>query len=45
MQVAIPKEIAPLEQRVALVPHLVPELIKLGCTVLLEKNAGLCVLS
>jgi NAD(P) transhydrogenase subunit alpha len=41
MRVAVPKEITPGEQRVALVPSLVPELIKLGCSVLLEKGAGL----
>lgn len=41
MRVAIPKEITSSEQRVALVPHLTHELIQLGCTILLEKNAGL----
>jgi len=41
MQVAIPKEITTSEQRVALVPHLTNELIQLGCTISLEKNAGL----
>lgn len=41
MQVAIPKEITQAENRVALVPHLVPELTRLGCTVLMENNAGL----
>lgn len=41
MRVAIPKEITTAEQRVALVPSLVPNLIRLGCTVLLEKEAGL----
>lgn len=40
MRVAIPKEITPAEHRVALVPQLVHELTQLGCTVLLEKNAG-----
>lgn len=41
MRIAIPKEISQNERRVALVPNLVPELVKLGCTVLLEKEAGL----
>lgn len=41
MRVAIPKEITLGEQRVALVPSLVPELIQLGCTISLEKEAGL----
>ncbi|HVW99122.1 MAG TPA: NAD(P) transhydrogenase subunit alpha, partial [Candidatus Babeliaceae bacterium] len=40
MRIAIPKEIVEAEQRVALVPSLVQELVKLGCTVLVEKNAG-----
>lgn len=40
MKVAIPKEITTGEHRVALVPHLVPELTRLGCTVLFEKGAG-----
>lgn len=40
MRVAIPKEITQAEQRVALVPHLVPALLKLGCTLLFEKGAG-----
>ncbi len=41
MRVAIPKEITQDEQRVALVPQLIPTLTKLGCTVLFERNAGL----
>lgn len=41
MRVAIPKEITIAEHRVALVPSLVPALLKLGCTVLFEKGAGL----
>jgi NAD(P) transhydrogenase subunit alpha len=40
MRVAIPKEITAAEQRVALVPQLVPALVQLGCTVLFEKGAG-----
>lgn len=40
MRVAIPKEITESEQRVALVPQLVPALLKLGCTVLFETGAG-----
>lgn len=40
MRVAIPKEITAGEQRVALVPQSVQTLLRLGCTVLLEKGAG-----
>lgn len=40
MRIAIPKEITESEQRVALVPAMVTELTKLGCTVLLERGAG-----
>lgn len=40
MRVAIPKEITESEMRVALVPQLVPALLKLGCTVLFESGAG-----
>lgn len=41
MRVAIPKERTTTEHRVALVPALVPTLLKLGFTVSLEKDAGL----
>lgn len=41
MLIAIPKEIMSGEQRVALTPALVPELIRLGCSVGMEENAGL----
>lgn len=41
MLVAIPKEITTHEQRVALVPQLVQDLLRLGCTIGLEKGAGL----
>lgn len=41
MKVAIPKEISHSELRVALVPAIVPELTKLGCTVLIENGAGI----
>src|SRR5262249_28123936 len=40
IKIAIPKEIGQ-EKRVAITPQIVPELIQLGCEVLLEKNAGL----
>lgn len=40
MKIAIPKEIIETEARVALVPHLVQELQKCGCSILMEKGAG-----
>ncbi|MBS0289586.1 MAG: NAD(P) transhydrogenase subunit alpha [Proteobacteria bacterium] len=40
MRVAIPKEITDAENRVALVPALVADLTRLGCTVLFENGAG-----
>lgn len=40
MRVAIPKELAQSEQRVALVPSLVSALQKMGSTILFEKGAG-----
>lgn len=40
MRIAIPKEIATGENRVALVPTLVSNLTQLGCQVLMEKGAG-----
>lgn len=40
MRIAIPKEITPNEQRVALVPALVHDLVHSGHSVLLEKQAG-----
>lgn len=40
MKIAIPKETTYLEHRVALTPPMAQELTKLGCKVLLEKNAG-----
>lgn len=42
MRIAIPKETTSGENRVALVPTLVSNLIQLGCQVLMEKGAGLC---
>lgn len=41
MLIAIPKEITSNELRVALIPSLVQDLLRLGCTVGIEKNAGL----
>ncbi len=41
MRVAIPKEITQGENRVALVPAQVAALVKIGCTVLFERGAGL----
>ncbi len=40
MVVGIPKETFPDEQRVALIPDVVPALIKLGCEVIFEPGAG-----
>ena len=41
MEIGVPKEIKPLEGRVALTPHAVQALIKDGHRVNVEKNAGL----
>ena len=41
MRVAVPKEICPGESRVALVPQLVPALLKSGHEVLVQAEAGL----
>ncbi|RLE39158.1 NAD(P)(+) transhydrogenase (Re/Si-specific) subunit alpha, partial [Candidatus Acetothermia bacterium] len=40
MIVGVPKEVFPNERCVALVPGLVPSLIKKGLTVLVEEGAG-----
>lgn len=40
MQIAIPKEITPYENRVAIVPQLVPALKKLGFQIKLQQDAG-----
>jgi proton-translocating NAD(P)+ transhydrogenase subunit alpha len=40
MIIGVPKEIFPGEQRVALVPAALPNLIKAGCEVCVEKGAG-----
>lgn len=40
MTIALPKEILPGEKRVALVPDTVSKLIKLGFSVIVEKDAG-----
>lgn len=41
MRLAVPKEIVPGEKRVALVPEVIPQLLKLGHTVGVEAGAGL----
>lgn len=41
MLVGVPKEIKPQENRVGLVPGSVRELLKHGCSVIIEKNAGI----
>lgn len=40
MRVAVPTEIVPGEKRVALVPEVVPQLLKLGHTVAIQSGAG-----
>src|SRR5512134_1014431 len=40
MLIGVPKEIFPGEQRVALVPAVLPSLSKAGCEVLMESGAG-----
>src|ERR1700680_2469622 len=40
MIVGVPKETYPGERRVAMVPAVVPILLKAGCEVLVEKGAG-----
>ena len=41
MRLAVPKEIVPGEKRVALVPEVIPQLLKLGHTVSVESGAGM----
>src|SRR5215208_8170605 len=41
MRLAVPKEIVPGEKRVALVPEVIPQLLKIGHTVAVEAGAGL----
>jgi NAD(P) transhydrogenase subunit alpha len=41
MRLAVPKEIVPGEKRVALVPEVIPQLLKLGHTVSVESGAGI----
>src|SRR5688572_14002914 len=41
MRIAVPNETVPGEQRVALVPDVVPQLLKLGHTVTVEAGAGI----
>lgn len=40
MSIGVPKEITPLEKRVAQTPDTVAKLIKLGITVNVERGAG-----
>ena len=40
MKIAVPREIAPAERRVALVPETVARLVKSGSDVLVESGAG-----
>lgn len=40
MRLAVPKEIVPGERRVALVPEVIPQLLKMGHTVTVEAGAG-----
>ncbi len=41
MRLAVPKEIVPGEKRVALVPEVIPQLLKIGHTVAVETGAGM----
>src|SRR5688572_26668356 len=41
MRLAVPREIVPGEKRVALVPEVIPQLLKIGHTVAVEAGAGL----
>ena len=41
MRLAVPREIVPGEKRVALVPEVIPQLLKMGHTVAVEAGAGL----
>lgn len=41
MRLAVPKEIVPGEKRVALVPEVIPQLLKSGHTVTVESGAGI----
>ena len=41
MCLAVPKEIIPGEKRVALVPEVIPQLLKIGHTVQVEAGAGM----
>jgi NAD(P) transhydrogenase subunit alpha len=41
MRLAVPREIVPGEKRVALVPEVIPQLLKMGHTVAVESGAGL----
>jgi NAD(P) transhydrogenase subunit alpha len=41
MRLGVPREIAPGEKRVALVPDVIPQLLKIGHSVLVETGAGI----
>jgi NAD(P) transhydrogenase subunit alpha len=41
MRLAVPKEMVPGEKRVALVPEVIPQLLKIGHTVAVETGAGM----
>src|SRR5678816_4028486 len=41
MRLAVPKEIVPGEKRVALVPEVIPQLLKIGHSVTVESGAGM----
>jgi NAD(P) transhydrogenase subunit alpha len=41
MRLAVPREIVPGEKRVALVPEVIPQLLKIGHTVAVETGAGM----
>lgn len=40
LKIGIPKEIKPMEGRIALVPHAVEELVQQGCEVWVQRSAG-----
>jgi NAD(P) transhydrogenase subunit alpha len=40
MQIAVPREMAPGERRVALTPDVIPQLVAAGHTILVERGAG-----
>ena len=40
LTVGVPKEIKPMEARIALVPHAVADLVGQGCEVWVQQSAG-----